>query len=644
MKKNNQLCSKVTGRWGCLFLLTVFMLFIPSARVLAQSGDEQGLEIPDNLDLEEDKAALQRAYSGWWTESQKNKAERMSWYKDARFGCFINWGPYATAAGIWKGRRHSGYSEHLMRKAEITLKDYKELLVQPFNPTEFNAEEWVKTAYDAGMKYFIICTKHHDGFALYYSDAYPYDMRMTSYKGGDVMLELKQACEKYGLKFGFYYSHAFDWEHPDAPGNDWEYNNPGGSRELGGKNWWLGERKDFLPRAEKYVFEKSIPQVQELIKKYDPDILWFDTPHKLPLYLNIRILEAIREVDPENKIVINGRLARFSTNNLGDYINTGDRAAYFPHYKFDWEAIPTTNESYGYSAVDTLRKSVPFFIQLIASAVSKDGNLLLNVGPMGNGKWDQRDVDVFLGIGKWLKVNGESIYGCKSSDLPVQPWGVTTQRGDTLYAHVYRWPSDGKLVIGGLRSSIAKAWLVMDKKAKVSAKRLNSDDYELSVPMLAPDTTNTVIAMTLKKQKPSNPVRLLDAERSNTLYTFDAELHGTGLQYGDGKPHRNYVRNWKSMDQWISWTFRLNEPAEYEAYLDYNTQYDYDKSDSGTVIVEIADKKIEVDYQPYPLTQGTKSLYLGTVKLNKGVSECAIKGKTFKGSEFMGAIAVRLEK
>ena len=475
---------------------------------------------------------------------------------------------------------------------------------------------------------------------MYPSDAYPYDIRLSKFQK-DPMEALSRAAKKYGIKFGFYYSHAFDWEHPDAPGNDWDYpTNPGGDKLVGGKNWWL-ERKDFLANAEKYVNEKSIPQIQELIRKYDPDILWFDTPQKLPLYLNIRILEAIRQADPQNKIVVNGRLARFGSNNIGDYRNTGDRSAFFFPTEGAWESIPTTNESYGYSVVDTVRKPVSFFVQLLPSATSKGGNILMNVGPMGNGRWDKRDIEVFQGIGQWLKVNGESIYGAQRTNLPIQPWGVTTLKGDTLYAHVFHWPADGKLIIGGLRSDIGKGWLVADKKAAIRFKRLNADDYELTLPANAPDSMNSVIALVLNNRKVPNPIRLIDHKQSNTLYTFDSELQGRGLGYGDGKPNRNYVTKWKNTNQWMKWNLRSSAPVEYTVYLDYNTQ---GKNDTGTVVVEIAGQKLEANYSTYPEQKGTNSLRLGKVKLPKGSFECSLKGKQYQGSQYMTPIAVRLEK
>lgn len=603
------------------------------------SGDEQGFSIPSGTELPEDREALIEAAEGWWKAARENYDERMSWYNDAKFGCFIHWGVYSQAAGLWNGKRFGGYTEHLMRKAKIPVGVYRKEMIEPFNPVDFDADEWMRNASMAGMRYFIITAKHHDGFAMFPSDAYPYDIRLSGF-GRDPMAELREAARRYGIRFGFYYSHAFDWEHPDAPGNDWEYDNPGGDRLLGGADWWTGGRKGFLRNAEKYVSEKSIPQIQELIKKYDPDILWFDTPSKLPLYLNIRILKAIREADKENRIVVNGRLVRYGGNNLGDYRNTGDRAAYFFPTEGPWESIPTTNESYGYSVVDTVRKPASFFIRLLASAASKSGNILMNVGPMGNGKWDEKDVEIFRGVGRWLEMNGEGIYGTERTDLPVQPWGVTTCKGDTLYAHVFNWPDDGRLVIGGLRSKVRSARLVADGDRHIAGRRVNENDYELQLPGDAPDKVNSLIALVLGSHVPACPVRLLGGKAPDILAAFDAELHGKGLGYGDGKPARNHVKNWKDESQWLSWNLRLNAPARYDVYLDYNTVA---PSDSGTVIVKIGDRIFETAYDGHPEKNGTRSIYVGAVSLDKGQFDCTLKGKNHTGATYMNPIALRLQ-
>ena len=598
-------------------------------------GDEQGMEV-GKLDLRQDSVAIQKALNGWWKDSQQTLDERMEWYNDAKFGCFIHWGVYSEAGGEWNGRPVNGYSEHLMRKERIPLDEYKERLVYPFDPSEFDADEWMRHASEAGMRYFIVTAKHHDGFAMYHSDAYPYDMRLTRFDR-DPMKELREAATKYGIKFGFYYSHAFDWEHPDAPGNDWMYDNPGGDSLLGGANWWL-TRTDFLPHADKYVTEKSIPQIRELIDKYDPDILWFDTPHKLPLYQNIRILEAIRQAAPD--VVVNGRLARFPGGNLGDYVNTGDRAAYFFPQEGYWESIPTTNESYGYSKHDHSHKSVSHFVRLVSSATAKGGNILMNVGPMGNGKWDETDVAIFKGVGEWLEIYGEAIYGNRQTDLPVQSWGVTTRKDDVLYLHVHHWPENGTLTIGGLASGIEKAWIVSDPaKQPLSYRRIDACDVELKLPTQVPDTMNTVIALLLSDHKPSCPVRLLDPGTENILQAFDAQLTGRGFGYGDGKTNRNYVRGWRSDDQFLAWPIRLDTPAAYRVVLEYNTET---AQDSGKIMIEIDGNAFAIGYTPHPENRGVNRIEAGNVRLASGEHMITLKGGGYTGSAYLRPTALYL--
>ena len=623
-------------------IIFLIFLFVSCTIVSAQvSGDEQGLEVPENLQLEKDKDTVRKAYDGWWKKSQQNLDERMEWYNEAKFGCFIHWGVYSVPGGIWKGKRGGGYAEHLMRSTRIPLTEYKEELVKPFNPVDFDAEEWMQNAISAGMKYFIVTAKHHDGFAMYFSDSYPYNMRMTAFNR-DPMAELRDAARKHGIKFGFYYSQAFDWEHPDAPGNDWDYpQHPGGDKLIGGKDWWL-TMPEFLVNADKYVREKSIPQIQELIRKYDPDIMWFDTPHKLPLYQNIRILEAIREVDPQNKIVVNGRLARFADRNLGDYLNTGDRAASFYPVEGYWESIPTTNESYGYSVFDTNHKPAGHFVRLLASATSKGGNILMNVGPMGNGKWDKPDIDIFKKVGDWLKIYGEAIYGNLKTDLPLQSWGVTTQKNDITYLHIYQWPANKELIIGGMTSDIDKAWLVCDNQKKpLKYKRLNDKDMVLELSGITPDSMNTVVALALKDKKVSYPVRLLDDKGANTLLAFDAALSDKTFGFGDGKPNRNYVNNWKNNTQNLKWTFRLNNSAQFKMHLQYNT---LTETDSGTVSISINGKTYDIKYTPFTERQGTQTVYVADISLDKGEYDIILSGKDFKGDEFMRPISILLDE
>jgi len=617
-------------------IICALSVFSVSAQGVFNKGDEQGLEI-GKLDLRQDSIAVYEAVNGWWKESQKTLEKRMDWYTDARFGCFIHWGPYSLPGGEWEGTPVRGYAEHLMRIRKIPLNDYREKVVKPFNPVGFDADEWMRHARDAGMRYFIITAKHHDGFAMFHSDAYPYDMRMTQFKR-DPMKELRDAAKKYNIKFGFYYSHAFDWEHPDAPGNDWDYDNPGGDKLLHGANWWLNYPQ-FLPNATKYVNEKSIPQIQELIRNYQPDILWFDTPHKLPLYENVRILKAIRDLSPD-AIVVNGRLARFSGGNLGDYTNTGDRAAFFfPVKDKYWESIPTTNESYGYSKFDLSHKTPAHFIRLLASATAKGGNILMNVGPMGNGKWDEIDVKIFRGVGDWLKVNGDAIYGNEKTGLPIQNWGVTTQKGDILNLHIYQYPKDGKLVVGGLSADVAKAYFVANKNA-VTCEKLGDKDMLIRLPAACPDTVNTVVALQLRNiNYKTDDKRLLVPNEKNILYTFDAQL-SRGLSTGDGKQYRNYVQNWTHADQSMTWNVRLSQPAAYRFSVVYNKN---NITDSGTIVVEINGKPHKANYPPIQRSANSEKLFVATVDLAPGEHTIVLKGERYAGREYMRPMELVLE-
>ena len=607
-----------------------------------QQGDEEGpLDLTTHFDLPQDRKAVEEAMSGWWTQTQKNWKERTQWYAHDRFGCFVHWGIYASAAGYWKGKMSPGYSEHLMRKEKIPLQEYKDSLVYPFNPVDFDADAWMQTVKNAGMKYFIITAKHHDGFAMYPSDAYPYDIRLTKY-GRDPMMQLRDAARRYGIKFGFYYSHAFDWEHPSAPGNDWEYDHPGGDKKLGGDAWWKDNHyKAYLDSVDLYVKQKSIPQIQELIRIYHPDIMWFDTPAKLPLYQNIRILEALREVDPNNDIVVNGRLVRFGNQNMGDYRNTGDRAAYFYPVSGLWESIPTTNESYGYNAADVHHKDIKHFVQLLETAVSKGGNILMNIGPMGNGRIDEADINILHGIGNWMKTNNESIYGNDRSGLPLQSWGVTTLKGDTLYAHIHEWPKDGQLVIGGLSGKIKKGWFLGDNSRRLKWTKVGADDTRLSFAGSPVDTMSTVVALIIDGKLGTNNLRLLNPKTSNTLYAFDAQLHGGGLGYGDGKTNRNYVNNWTRNDQSLSWNFRLSAPATYKILLDYNTN---NATDKGEIVVMIDNKHWTVPYEGFTERQGTNSKFVATIDLLPGKHTCQLKGKSHHGKEYLQPIAIRLDR
>lgn len=607
-------------------LLTISGLLLPSAALLAQEnhGGEQGMETTYIATIENEQA-IREADSGWWTESQKTLDERMEWFSQAKFGMFIHWGVYSQAGGKYKGRRYGGYAEHLMRVAHIPVAEYTDSLVRTFDPERFDADEWMRLAKDAGMRYMVITAKHHDGFAMFPSKAYPYDIRMTKCKV-DPMAELCKAAHKYGLKFGFYYSHAFDWEHPDAPGNDWEFNNPGGDKLLFGREWWLRDPQ-FMQQARKYVDQKCLPQIKELIEQYHPDILWFDTPHKLPFSENLRVLKFIRSLD--SNVVVNGRLAHIDGRQFGDYTNTGDRAAFLRYVPGYWEAIPTTNESYGYCAHDRSHKPASHFIRLLASAVARGGNILLNIGPKGDGSIDMADVQILEGVGRWMKTSGKSIYGASRSGLPTPAWGESTRRNDTLFLHVFRYPKDGKLLVNGLKGVRLRKARFLASGTSLRIERVNDSVQALRLPKGEFSVIDSVIAVRYTGQIVPTDTRLLEGWTENLLPAFDAKVVGDSVSYGDGKVLRNYVSGWTRPDSRLEWTTHTLQPKSWRFSIEY----------TGINPQQEGELELWVDGNRYPVNYAgcrpseSRTIDITTQALSAGMHRIALRAVSRKGSE-----------
>ncbi len=288
------------------------------------------------------------------------RAERLAWFHQAKYGLFIHWGLYAIPAGEWKGKRIPGIGEWIMNRARIPVREYEQLAKQ-FNPVKFNAEEWVQLAKDAGMKYIVITSKHHDGFALYGSKVSKYNIVDATPFKRDALKELAAACAKHNMPLGFYYSQAQDWHDPNGAGNSWDF----------GPN----DKKDF----DKYLREKAEPQVRELLTDYGPvALVWFDTPQMMDAARAQRFTDIVRSLQP--KTLIDGRLGA-----AGDYVTTGDNVIP-PDVQSDaWEVPATTNHTWGYKTYDHDWKSPGQITFKLVDIVSKGGNYLLNVGPMADG-------------------------------------------------------------------------------------------------------------------------------------------------------------------------------------------------------------------------------------------------------------------
>ena len=528
-----------------------------------------------------------------------------------RFGMFIHWGPYSEAGGVWKGETcHGFYAEHLMRHFQIPVEVYRKEVAGKFNPYKFNAEEWVRILKNAGMGYMVITAKHHDGFAMWDSDLTDYDIVDATPFHRDPMKELKEACKKNGILFGFYYSHAQDWADPNGVRNTWDY--PGQPTV---KNWWKTD-SSYYERIKKYYYEKSIPQLIELIKKYDPDIIWFDTKTWGPSDLNRAVVDTALKYKPD--LIINSRGAG---DYRATYKSTNDKPVEFPYTQGLWEAIPSTNESYGYHKFDHTHHPPGYFIEMLSKAAAKGGNLLLNVGPRGDGTIDIVDQGILGGIGEWMATNKEAIKGTSANPISSQSFGEITRKGNILYCHIFQWPRDGRLVIGGVTTPVKRAWLLINPDKKdLPVKRLNKYDVEITLPTYPQERPVAVLAVECEKIEPHRYPRLLLTNiEKNRLHVIDAKLHGKRLMYAGGNWRTDFLKNWLNEDNYVDWKVRNNKDATFDIYISYDAT---PKSDGNRY-------QVIVGHEAFPGTviQGIhhEHLYVGRVSLKKGEHTLTVK-------------------
>jgi alpha-L-fucosidase len=413
-------------------------------------------------------------------ESAAVAAQRLQWWSEARFGMFIHWGLYAQDGCFWKGQ--DGKTEHMMRHLQIPIAEYEQIATE-FNPVKFSADEWVRIAKDAGMKYMVITTKHHDGFAMFDSPSNDYNIvKRTPFKR-DVIKELAEACRKQGLKFGVYYSLGRDWHDPDVPTGV----KADGTRRSNTWDFPDEDRKDFA----KYFERKVKPQVRELLTQYGPiAVMWFDTPEKISKAQSEELLALIRKLQPE--CIVNARIG----NRLGDYAVSEQKIPASGDTQ-PWETCMTLNKHWGYKKGDEDWKPTETLVRNLIDITSKGGNFLLNVGPTGEGIVPAPSVAHLAEVGAWMKVNGEAIYGTTASPFKAQPkWGRVTKKvskdGATLYLHVFDWPKDGKLTLPEV-GTIESATLLADgRKLPVSA---NGGMVSLVVPPIAPDRISSAVVV-----------------------------------------------------------------------------------------------------------------------------------------------------
>ena len=420
---------------------------------------------------------------------------KMKWFREAKFGLFIHWGLYCIPAGEWKGQPIAGIGEWIMNRAQIPVKEYEQLASQ-FNPVKFNAEDWVQMAQDAGMKYIVITSKHHDGFAMYHSSVSKYNIYDATPFKRDPIKELSQACARHGIKFGFYYSQAQDWHEPNGAGNTWDFG--------------PDDHKDF----DQYLRSKAEPQVKELLTDYGPIcLIWFDTPRMMTRERGQRFVDIVHSLQPA--CLIDGRLGT-----EGDYVSTGDNSIPNLGQSGDWETPATINHTWGFKKDDTDWKSPGELTFKLLDIVSKGGNYLLNVGPTSQGIIPQASQDNLRTVGRWLKVNGEAVYGAGKTPfgaefgeysaktkepngtavfLPRNDWRCTTKPGK-LFFTLFKMPREG-FELPAFKNEIRKAYILGDPKHEPLLVDTNNGARVVKTPRNGPDAMANVLVLEFEGEK-----------------------------------------------------------------------------------------------------------------------------------------------
>ena len=470
-------------------------------------------------------------------ETSAQRDARMKWFREARFGMFIHWGVYSVPAGVYDGKPIDGIGEWIMNTGKIPIDRYR-AYAKEFNPVKYDADKWVRIAKDAGMKYIVITSKHHDGFAMFNSKASDWNIVKATPFARDPLAELAAACKKYGLRLGFYYSQAQDW-------------NNGGS--AAGGHWDPKQDRDMTD----YLQKVAVPQVKEILTKYGKiSVLWWDTPYEMTKE-RADLLLPLLKLQPG--IIHNNRLG-------GGYKGDTETPEQFvPATGYpgrDWETCMTMNDTWGFKSTDHNWKSSETLIRTLVDIASKGGNFLLNVGPTSLGDIPAPSVERLAAVGAWMKDNKSSIYATTASPFKKLPWGRCTKvlgkDGATLYLHVFDWPTDGKLLVPGLKSKVGSASLLVG--GKKLASRNTADGVEIDVPAQAPDKVSSTIKLIVKGALDvEQPQVTLKLGSSLSLKPEEATLHGE-LQSEErgGTPNLGF---WTNPNDYAEWTFIAEKPG-----------------------------------------------------------------------------------
>jgi alpha-L-fucosidase len=535
-------------------------------------------------------------------------ADRAALFRDGNYGMFIHWGLFSHLGGQWQGQTFYGIGEWIKRQMNISEADYM-ALAKEFNPSAFNASEIAKLAKEAGMKWIIITSKHHEGFAMFKS-AHPFNIVDATPFARDPMKELAAACKAEGLGFGFYYSHNQDWTAPGGSGGP--KNNPDGSAAT----------------FEQYFREKCYPQVKEICTQYGPlNFVWFDTPGNMPKALVMEQAELVRKLQP------NALLCSRIGHGMGDYESKGDMEVPSRNIEGLWETCDTTNDSWSYAWYDQNWKDAKAILHRLVSTVGRGGTYLLNIGPDGKGRVPPQAAKYLRKTGDWIRRYPQVIYSAGPSPWGyAMPWGDVTTVGTTLNLVVFDWPSDGKLMLPGLKTEIAAAGVVVNDKLQPITWKAHGTWTELHLPAAMPDQPASVVAVKLKEPAKVDTALGIHPNIPTPLLVAFAEVSGAEKKsirwmekFGEWKA-ADQVSRWSETGKAV-WTVDVCEAGDYRVELAYKGEGRLVwriETDEGVTVQN--QQNATAVYEAYPfglLTFKTPGKHKLTVSLVEGDREKA---------------------